>query len=85
MSNPNKIPLAQSHSVALQVPNAERYFFHDPGLTRLDDGSLILAAPQWQFMRFGGHQSTRVARSTGRRPDVGRAGRASHTPTRPRS
>ena len=32
-------------------------------MTRMDDGTLIVAAPQWQFMRFGGRQSTRVARS----------------------
>ena len=63
MSNPNVEPLAQSHSIALQVPDAEQYFFHDPGMTRMDDGTLIVAAPQWQFMRFGGRQSTRVARS----------------------
>ena len=63
MPNPNVEPLAQGHSIALQVPDAEQYFFHDPGMTRLDDGTLIVAAPQWQFMRFGGRQSTRVARS----------------------
>ena len=64
MHNPNVEPLAQDHSVALRVPNAEQYFFHDPGMTRMDDGTLIVAAPQWQFMRFGGRQSTRIARST---------------------
>ena len=63
MSNPNVQPLAQDHAVALQVPNAGEYFFHDPGMTRLDDGALIVAAPQWQFQRFGGRQSARVARS----------------------
>ena len=63
MSNPNVHPLAQDHAVALQVPDPEQYFFHDPGMTRLDDGALIVAAAQWQFMRFGGRQSSRVARS----------------------
>lgn len=45
------------------MPDAEQYFFHDPGLTRMDDGALIVAAPQWQFMRFGGRLTCRVARS----------------------
>jgi hypothetical protein len=47
MSNPNVQPLAQDFVVAAQVPAADRYFFHDPGLTRLDDGTLLIAAPQW--------------------------------------
>ena len=29
----------------------------------MDDGALIVAAPQWQFQRFGGRQSCRIARS----------------------
>ena len=49
--------------MALQVPHAEQYFFHDPGMTRLDDGTLLIAAPQWQFQRFGGRQSLRIVRS----------------------
>ena len=63
MSNPNVQPLAQEHVVALQVAEAGHYFFHDPGMTRLDDGALIIAAPQWQFQRFGGRLTSRVARS----------------------
>ena len=56
-------PLAKQYAVALQVPDVEQYFFHDPGLARLDDGTLIVAAPQWQFQRFGGRQCCRIARS----------------------
>ena len=63
MSNPNVQPLAQDHVVALQVPDPEQSFFHDPGMTRLDDGALIVAAPQWQFERFDRRQSSRVVRS----------------------
>lgn len=63
MPNPNVHPLAQDHTIALQVPDSDQYFFHDPGMAILDDGALIIAAPQWQFMRFGGRQSTRVTRS----------------------
>ena len=48
MSNPNVQPLAQDLVVAAQVPDSDRYFFHDPGLTRLDDGTLLIAAPQWR-------------------------------------
>ena len=47
MTNPNTAPLAQDFVTAAQVPDPQRYFFHDPDLTRLDDGTLIIAAPQW--------------------------------------
>ena len=47
MSNPNVEPLAQKYAVAARVPDPEIYFFHDPNMTRLDDGSLLIAAPQW--------------------------------------
>ncbi len=47
MPNPNVQPLAQDFVVAARVPDAAWYFFHDPGLTRLDDGTLLIAAPQW--------------------------------------
>ena len=40
-------PLAQNHSVALEVPDPQRYFFHDPGLTRTPGGALLVAGPQW--------------------------------------
>ena len=48
MSNPNIQPLAQDFVVAAEVPDCQRYFFHDPNLTRLDDGGLLIAAPQWE-------------------------------------
>ena len=64
MSNPNVEPLAQDHVIVAQVPNPEMGFFHDPGMTRLDDGTLIVAAPHWQFQRFGGEQTVRIFRST---------------------
>ena len=47
MPNPNVTPLAQDFVVAARVPDPERYFFHDPNLARLDDGTLIVAAPLW--------------------------------------
>ena len=53
MSNPNVQPLAQDFVVAAQVPEHDRYFFHDPNMTRLDDGGLLIAAPQWGPSRYG--------------------------------
>ena len=47
MPNPNVTPLAQNFAVAARVPDPKRYFFHDPNLARLDDGTLIVAAPLW--------------------------------------
>ena len=47
MSNPNVQPLAQDFTIAARVPDPKRYFFHDPDLTRLEDGTLVLAAPLW--------------------------------------
>ncbi len=47
MPNPNVLPLAEDFVVAAQVPDASLHFFHDPNLTRLDDGTLLIAAPQW--------------------------------------
>ena len=41
MMNANFQPLAQDFAVAALVPDAARYFFHDPNLTRL------IAATQW--------------------------------------
>ena len=46
MPNPNVLPLAEDFVVAAQVPDASLHFFHDPNLTRLDDGTLLIAAPQ---------------------------------------
>ena len=40
MTNPNTQPLAQDFALAAQVPDAA-HFFHDPNLTRLDDGALL--------------------------------------------
>ena len=53
MSNPNVQPLAQDFTIAAQVPDPQRYFFHDPNLTRLDDGTLLIAAPEWERDRQG--------------------------------
>ena len=53
VSNPNVQPLAQDFVVAAQVPEHDRYFFHDPNMTRLDDGGLLIAAPQWGPSRYG--------------------------------
>ncbi len=57
MSNPNVSPLAQDFVIAARVPDPRLYFFHDPNLARLDDGTLIVAAPQW------GRRGTDVGRS----------------------
>ena len=76
MSNPNLQPLAQDFVVAAQVPKHEWYFFHDPGLTRLDDGSLLIAAPQWKRPYAGAQRRLRLLRSD----DGGRMGRAAHSP-----
>ena len=57
------MPVAQKYVVAAQVPHEKQYFFHDPGMVRLGDGTLIIAAPQWQFIRFGGDQTIRIFRS----------------------
>jgi len=63
MSNPNVQPLAQDFVVAAQVPDARRYFFHDPGITRLDDGSLLIAAPQWRRPISEAERGLRIVRS----------------------
>ena len=65
MSNPNVSPLAQDFVIAAQVPDPVRYFFHDPDLARLDDGTLLLAAPQWH--RPGWEYSRRPAAPPQRR------------------
>ena len=54
MSSPNAEPLAQDFVVVAQVPDAQRYYFHNPNLTRLDDGTLVIAAPQRERKRAGG-------------------------------
>jgi hypothetical protein len=63
MFNPNVQPLAQDFVVAAQVPDAKRYFFHDPNLARLDDGTLLIAAPQWERSGFGVARCLRMLRS----------------------
>jgi hypothetical protein len=63
MSNPNVQPLAQDFSVAAHVPDSSQYFFHDPNLTRLDDGTLLVAAPQWGRRGTGMGRCLRILRS----------------------
>ena len=46
MPNPNVEPLAQEYMIAARVPDPEVYFFHDPNMTLLNDGSLLIAAAQ---------------------------------------
>lgn len=63
MSNPNVQPLAQDFVIAAQVPDPVRFFFHDPDLTRLDDGTLLLAAPQWHRPAWDYSRRLRLLRS----------------------
>ena len=63
MSNPNVSPLAQDFVIAAQVPDPVRYFFHDPDLARLDDGTLLLAAPQWHRPGWDYSRELRILRS----------------------
>ena len=51
ISYPNVQPLAQDFVIAAQVPDPLRYYYHDPNMTRLDDGALLIAAPEHQFIR----------------------------------
>ena len=64
MPNPNVTPLAQDFAVASRVPDPEHYFFHDPNLARLDDGTLIVAAPLWGRRHTDVGRSLRIVRST---------------------
>ena len=61
--NPNVQPLAQDFVVAAQVPNPQTHFFHDPNLTLLDDGALLIAAPQWERDRGVKDRQLRILRS----------------------
>ncbi len=63
MSNPNVEPLGQEYVVAARVPDPEVYFFHDPNMARLDDGSLLIAAPLWGRNRPEIERSTWMLRS----------------------
>ena len=57
MPNANTCPFAQDFAIAVQVPDPKPYFFHDSNLVRLDDGTLIVAVPEW------GRRGTDVGRS----------------------
>jgi len=63
MSNPNVEPLSQQFSIAAQVPDHRRYFFHDPNLARMPDGTLFIAAPQWPRRREDSGYELRMMRS----------------------
>ena len=63
MTNPNVQPLAQDFVVAAQVPDPDHYFFHDPNLAQLDDGTLLIAAPQWGRRGSDVGRSLRILRS----------------------
>jgi len=63
MPTPNIQPLAPDFAVAAQVPDPQRCFFHDPNLTRLDDGTLLIAAPQWNRPGNAVTRSLRILRS----------------------
>ena len=63
MTNPNVQPLAQDFVVAARVPDPDRYFFHDPNLAQLDDGTLLIAAPQWGRRGADAGRSLRILRS----------------------
>ena len=66
MSNPNVEPLAQDFVVAARVPDHTRFFFHDPNLGRLSDGTLLIAAPQWPRRGVRADHALRIARSDDR-------------------
>lgn len=63
MLNPNVEPLGQDYVIAAQVPSAQKYFFHDPNMTRLDDGALLIAAPQWNRHGYKLERRLRILRS----------------------
>ena len=64
MANPNVEPLAQDFAVAARVPDPGRFFFHDPDMTRLDDGALLIAAPEWGRPGRGAGRRLRMLRSS---------------------
>ena len=63
MSNPNVEPLAQDFVAAARVPDHTRFFFHDPNLGRLSDGTLVIAAPQWPRPGVRARRELRISRS----------------------
>ena len=62
MSNPNVQPIAQEFAIAAQVSDSSQYFFINPNLTQLDDGTLLIAAPHWP-RQSGKGRSLRIFRS----------------------
>ena len=63
MSNPNVQPVAQDFVVAAKVTDPELFFLRNPNLTRLDDGGLLLAVPQWPLQGSDEEPSLRIVRS----------------------
>jgi hypothetical protein len=63
MSNPNVQPVAQDFVVAAKVTAPELFFLRNPNLTRLDDGGLLLAVPQWPLRGSDAKPSLRIIRS----------------------
>lgn len=63
MPDPNIKPLAADFVVAARVPDPQRWFFHDPNLARLDDGTLLIAAPQWNRPGNAVNRCLRILRS----------------------
>lgn len=41
--NPNVSPLAQDYEIVRSTPDRETYYVHDPGMTRLENGHLLVA------------------------------------------
>ena len=80
MPNPNVTPLAQDFVIAARAPDPKLYFFHDPNLARLDDGTLIVAAPQWGRRGTDVGRSLRIVRGSDGGQDLGRPAR--RCPTR---
>ena len=64
MPNPNVSPLARNFVIAARVPDPELYCFHDLNLARLDDGTLIVAAPQWGRRGTDVGRALRIVRGT---------------------
>jgi len=52
-------PLAQDYSIAARVPDKDA-FMHDPGMTILPGGRIVVAAPCWKFGRNRSVQSWEV-------------------------
>ena len=61
---PTSPPSPNTSPVAARVPDPGRYFFHDPNLARLDDGALLIAAPEWGRRHTNLGRTLRIVRST---------------------